>query len=143
MPIEIDILTDELKRDEGYEGTVYTCSAGKLTIGYGHNIEDVPLPKYIAEKLLQHDIMEAYQDCEQIDWFHSLSAVRQRVIINMVFNLGLNGVLKFKKMIQAIKDKDYERASVEMLDSKWHQQVGMRAKRLSYMMEYDSTYSTN
>ena len=134
MPIDIGLLAEELKRDEGFRECVYKCSAGKLTVGYGHNIEDNPMPELIAEKLLHHDIAGALADCERFDWFFELDGVRQRVIVNMVFNIGANGVSKFKKMIAAIEEKRYSLAASEMLDSRWANQVGRRALRLSDMM---------
>ena len=134
MAIDIGLLADELKIDEGFRECVYTCSAGKLTLGYGHNIEDNPLPEPIAEKLLHSDIAQALAKCERFDWFFELDGVRQRVIVNMVFNIGFNGVSKFKKMIAAIEAGLYGAASIEMMDSKWANQVGARALRLSQMM---------
>lgn len=134
MAIDIGLLADELKRDEGFRECVYKCSAGKLTIGYGHNIEDNPMPELIAEKLLHHDIAGALAACERFDWFFELDGVRQRVIVNMVFNLGYNGVSKFKKMIAAIEDREYVLAAFEMRNSRWYRQVGARAERLCKLM---------
>lgn len=132
--IDIEKLANDLKIDEGFRECVYTCSAGKLTVGYGHNIEDNPLPEVIAEKLLHHDIGQALAECERFPWFFELNDERKVVIINMVFNLGVSGVSKFKNMIAAIYDGDYELASAEMMDSKWATQVGRRAVRLANEM---------
>ena len=132
--IDIELLAEELKRDEGWRDKPYQCSAGKLTIGYGHNLEDQPIPKYIGEKLLHHDIGVALADCEQLDWFHPLNGVRKRVIINMMFNLGMTRLLGFKKMIAAIKVNNYQEAANQMQDSRWFNQVGNRAVRLVEMM---------
>ena len=132
--IDIPLLMNELKRDEGFRDCVYQCSAGKLTVGYGHNLEDSPIPEPVADSLLGYDIGAAMRDCERFDLYYTLDDVRKRVIINMVFNLGANGVSKFKKMIAAIEAKDYVTAASEMLDSKWASQVGERANRLSHLM---------
>lgn len=137
MSIDLKLLSDELKRDEGFRDTVYTCSAGKLTVGFGHNIQDNPIPEYIAEQLLGYDIAAAIRDCEQFDWFYGLSDVRKRVIVNMVFNIGASGVSRFRKMIAAIENEYYETAGAEMKDSKWYRQVGARAERLVSMMRND------
>ena len=134
MAIDIGLLVDELKRDEGFRELVYQCSAGKLTVGYGHNVEDNPIPESIAEALLGSDIAGALAECERFDWFHELSDTRKRVIVNMVFNIGVNGVSKFKKMIEAIESHHYLQASAEMMDSQWYRQVGARAKRLCQLM---------
>lgn len=127
-------MTEELKGDEGFSDRLYMCTAGKMTIGYGYNLEDNEFPKSIAEQLLTHNIMTCAEKLSNYNWFNNLDNVRQRVIINMTFNLGLNGMFKFKKMIAAIKDKNFELASKEMLDSRWALQVGGRANRLSDTM---------
>ena len=134
MSIDLAKLKEELKRDEGFRDTVYKCSAGKLTIAYGHNIEDNPIPEAFADQLLGYDIAGALAQCERFDWFFELDDVRKRVIINMVFNLGFNGVSKFNKMIDAIELGQHGVAAIEMLDSKWARQVGPRAARLADMM---------
>ena len=56
------------------------------------------------------------------------------ILTEMVFQLGKNGVRKFKKMLRAITIKDYQEASVQMIDSKWARQTPERAKRLAKMM---------
>jgi len=132
--IDLGKLTEELKRDEGFSGCIYECTAGKLTIGYGHNVEDNPIPERVGEMLLQDDIGVCMAQCERWPWFFELSDKRQRVIINMVFNIGFYGVCKFKNMIAAIERKDYETAATEMINSHWYHQVGDRSKRLVEMM---------
>jgi lysozyme len=134
MSIDIEKLADELKRDEGFRDTVYTCSAGKQTIGYGHNIEDNPIPERVCEVLLHHDIGNALRECERFPWFYVLDDVRKRVIVNMIFNIGARGVSNFRKMIAALEAGDYDEAATQMIDSKWYRQVGDRAERLVAMM---------
>lgn len=127
-------LSEELKRDEGFRGCVYECSAGKKTIGYGHNIEDVPIPERIAEQLLDYDMANCIAQCERWAWFHGLDGIRQRAIVNMVFNIGWSGVSRFSRMIAAIERGQYDVAADEMKDSLWYNQVGARAERLVKMM---------
>lgn len=134
MSIDIPKLKEELKRDEGFRDTIYTCSGGQLTLGYGHNVEDNPIPEAFADQLLGYDIAGALAECERFDWFFDLDDVRKRVIINMVFNLGFNGVSKFKNMIEAIKAEEFVVAAGEMSDSRWYRQVGERADRLCKLM---------
>ncbi len=134
--IDLRLLTNELKRDEGFSGRVYKCTAGKLTIGYGHNVEDNPIPEHIAGKLLEDDIVGCVAKCERWKWFHALSDTQQRAIVNMVFNIGFNGVCKFKRMIAAIENEDFDLAAKEMIDSRWYVQVGDRAKRIVSMMRF-------
>jgi lysozyme len=141
--IGMNTMMEELKRDEGFRGCAYLCTAGKITFGFGHNIQDNPIPENIAEDILLNDIIQCLDACEKFfPWFYQLSDVRQRVIINMIFNLGAEGVSKFKKMIAAIEKNDFELAAREMEDSKWYTQVGDRAKRLVHMMEFDDVAET-
>ena len=139
MGIDIGLLAEELKRDEGFEEQIYKCSAGKLSIGYGINLETEKLPERIAALWLDDKIGQVLAECERFSWFHALSDIRKRVILNMVYNLGFRGVSNFKKMIAAIEINDWYHAGNEMEDSKWAVQVGKRAARLVFMMKYDST----
>ena len=132
-----DELVAELKRDEGLRLTVYKCTAGKQTVGYGHNLENTPISTHAAEVILADDIERTIIRCNSFPWFGGLSPVRKRVIINMVFNIGFHGVSKFKNMIKAIIAEDWRTASVEMMDSRWYEQVGERAVRLCKMMDRD------
>jgi lysozyme len=135
MSINIERLTQQLKVDEGFRDKVYSCSAGKLTIGYGFNLEDNKLPEHIATQLLGYNIGESIADCERFAWFYTLSDVRKEVIINMCYNIGANGISGFKKMITAIEGGDFNEAAYQMMDSKWYHQVGDRAVRLVAMMK--------
>lgn len=127
-----------IKKHEGYRDKLYQCTSGKSTIGYGRNIEDNGISKDEANLMLSNDIRECEKTLKsQFDFFEDLSEVRQAVLVNMMFNLGWPRLSKFKKMITAIYSKDYERASAEMLDSRWARQVGNRAVELSDMMASD------
>ncbi len=128
-------LIEELKRDEGVKLFPYKCSANKLTIGVGRNIEERGITEDEANYLLKNDLTMCIEEVESIfTWYPYLTDSRKRVIINMVFNLGLSRFLNFKKFIDAMEQKDYETAGKEMLDSKWAKQVGDRAKRLKQMI---------
>ena len=135
--IDISRIANQLKVDEGFVPKVYTCSAGKLTVGYGWNLEDNDMPIGIANKLLDHGIAQALRRAEHFEWFAGLSSIRKEVIINMVYNLGYMGVSRFQRMIAAIERKDWPDVGFEMLDSKWHSDVGARAERLARMMVND------
>ena len=135
--IDIDRVVEQLKVDEGYRPRVYLCSANVQTVGYGHNLEDTDIPEHIAAALLDWKVAQVTSECTRFDWFDGLSAIRKEVIINMVFNLGFTGVSKFKNMIAAIYAGDWPDVGHEMLDSKWHSDVGERAERLARMMVND------
>ena len=131
------MLTDKaiklIQRHEGLRLAPYLDSVGVLTVGYGHNLEK-PITQKEAERLLEMDLQETLADCRTLHWFHHLDDVRQAVIINMVFNLGLPRFKTFVKTIEYIESGQYFMAATEMLTSKWAKQVKGRAIDLSYMM---------
>ena len=89
-----------------------------------------------AMYLLHNDVIKIIGQCDrEFDWYDDLDETRKIVVLNMVFNLGINGFKKFKKTIQYIDNENYEEAAIEMLDSAWHIQVGKRADELSEMMK--------
>jgi len=122
--------------DEGLKLKPYKDTEGVLTIGIGKNLEDVGISEDEAIYMLRNDIKRAVKEAREVFGaaFDELDAVRQNVIVNMMFNLGKPRFLTFRKFIKAVKEKDFKKASVEMLDSKWAKQVKDRAERLAYMM---------
>lgn len=106
---------------------------GTLTIGYGRNLEVNGLRLSEGDLLLDHDIDDAVRDVTSRYgvWFDDLDPPRQATLVEMCFNVGLDALAKFKRMIAAVARQDYEAASVEMLSSKWADQVGARARRLA------------
>jgi lysozyme len=72
---------------------------------------------------------------DALPWVATLDDARQNVLMNMAFNLGVAGLLEFTKTLNFVKRREYEKASVEMLDSDWAKQVGERAKRLAKVMK--------
>ena len=120
---------------EGLRLLPYKDTVGKLTIGYGHNLEDNPIPVEVADMLLDGDIKDAILDSQNFEWFEGLDAVRQAVIVSMVFNMGFKGFSGFKKTIGFMEKRSYLNAGAEMLDSKWARQVPTRAVALSKMMK--------
>ena len=142
--MNIERLKKTLIRHEGLKTKVYRCPKGKLTIGVGRNLEDKGISKAEAIFLLENDIAEIETELrKRIDFFDKLSDVRQEVLINMAFNLGINGLFKLKKMFKALKNSDYKKAAQEMLNSKWANQVGRRAKELAKAMEEDKINESN
>ena len=124
-------LIEELKRDEGVVLTIYKCSAGKNTIGVGRNVDDRGITEDESDYLLGNDIDLCVDELENnFTWYKNLSDARQRVLVNMCFNLGLTRLLGFKKFLAALEAEDWDRAAEEMLDSKWAVQVGPRSTRL-------------
>lgn len=132
--MDIDKLKKDLINDEGYKLKLYECTAGKLTIGVGRNIEDRGISTDEAELMLQNDIriVEAELD-KALPWWRKLDEVRQRALANMAFNLGLPTLLKFKDMLKHLQDGCWNDAANSALDSQWARQVGRRALRIALM----------
>jgi lysozyme len=128
-------LRDALVRDEGLRLKPYRCTAGKLTIGVGRNLDDVGINRDEAMVLLDNDIARVKADAAHaFAWFARLDPVRQDVVLNMIFNLGINRFSQFHQTIQCIEAFDYEGAADRMLQSLWAKQVGQRAIRLARQM---------
>jgi len=123
-----------LQLDEGYRRHPYHCTAGKVTCGYGRNLDDIGLDEEEAAWLLERDIARAVKQLRLEPYWLDLSERRQAVLINMVVNLGWPRFSGFKKFRAALQAKDYVRAAHEMTDSRWFTQVGQRAVRLRSMM---------
>ena len=125
------IVVRDLKRDEGFRSKPYKDTVGKLTIGYGRNLDDVGINKREAEELLRYDVFLANKELLKFPWYDDLTSCRKRALLNMMYNLGSTRFRKFKKMIKAFKTRNYEIAADEALDSKWAKQVGDRAERIA------------
>ena len=114
-------LIEQLKKHEGLVLKPYKCPVGKLTIGYGHNLEDNGLSQSVCEYILIEDIEEAKRNLYAIftrDFFNSLSDNQKIALVDMMFNLGISRFLTFKKFILAVKNKDFIKASAEIINSK-------------------------
>ena len=134
--MNLERLKTELTRDEGRKPKLYADSVGKLTIGVGHNLSDKPLIAKAIDVILEDDIGDAENDLDRaLPWWKTLDEVRQRVLANMCFNLGIESLCGFKNTLRAVQEGRYSDAARLMLESKWAAQVGVRAERLSKMME--------
>lgn len=121
-----------LLQHESYRQFPYTDTTGHLTIGIGRNLIDRGISSTEAFYLLDDDIVYFTNKLNHyFPFFVKLCENRQVALINMCFNLGIQGFLGFKGMILALEAQDYERAADEMLNSKWAEQVGERATQLA------------
>lgn len=129
--MSIDALVDALKGDEGFRSKPYADAVGKLTIGYGRNLDDNGISRSEAHDMCVHDAITALRDAADLvpNWL-LLDDVRQNVVANMAFNLGKTRLAKFVKFLAAVNARDYLKASAEMKDSIWYVQTGSRARRL-------------
>ena len=129
-------LIDQLIDHEGMELEVYEDSLGIATIGIGRNLVDRGITEDEARFLCNNDIDIVERELvAEFPIVAELDSIRQRVLIDMAFNVGVPRLTGFRKMWAAIHCGDYAEAAVEMMDSKWARQVGRRAERLSLMME--------
>ena len=132
--MNINLLKKDIIISEGFKLKPYKDTVGKITIGVGRNLEDVGLIEEEVLFLLENDIKRVQKELESIEGFSLLSEPRQRIIAEMIFNLGKRNLMKFKNMWKAIQLQDWNRAANEMLDSLWAKQVGKRATRLAARM---------
>ena len=128
---------------EGFVDSVYLDTEKKATIGYGHLVtkednfvEGVNYKEKDLRQLFYKDVEKAETGADQvIGHIKELHPEARNVIIEMVYQLGVTGVRKFVKMILALEDSDYKKASLEMLDSKWRKQTTARCESLANIMK--------
>jgi lysozyme len=122
-----------IRKNEGMRLLPYKDNLGHFTIGIGHNL-DRGLSSNVIMQIFQEDFSIALTAAKTFSWFDKLNDARKMAIVDMVFNLGRNGVAKFKKMIKAIEEDDYFTASKEIKNSKYAKQLPNRAKRNAWIM---------
>ena len=132
-------LKQQLIREEGAESCAYQDSLGYWTIGVGRLIDSRKgggLSNDEIEFLLENDIKRNYEAVlKALPWMEKLSDQRQAVLIEMAFQMGVSGLLQFKRTLGSIEDGQYGEAAVEMLESKWAKQTPKRAYRMALQME--------
>ena len=129
-------LIEDIKQSEGFKGEQYLDHLGKPTIGYGTLL---PLTEEEAELLLRFRLdkkIKQIQEAKPI--LFKLNENRQNAIYEMCYQLGVGGVLKFKKMWEAIEVHNYEQAYKEALDSRWALQTPNRANKLANIIKNGS-----
>lgn len=130
-----DDLRSMLVIHEGLRLKPYKCTAGKVTIGVGRNLDDKGITQAEAFALLENDIDEVCRELDQVwPWWRQMTDPRQQVLADMCFNLGLGRLKGFVNTIGFMKAGEYDKAADGMLASLWASQVGTRAQRLARMM---------
>ena len=133
-----------LQKHEGFSATPYRCPAGFLTCGIGHNLDANPLtPEQLSKikdpnnwtleeayMILDDDIEKCEKQLATLPFWKNIDIERRYAMLDLCFNLGFQGLLKFKKFLKAMEELDFERAAEELVDSKWYKQVGKRALRI-------------
>jgi lysozyme len=131
-------LVRQLKGDEGVVPHAYKCSKGFWTIGVGRLIDKRKGGALRPEEitfLLQNDIDHRIdQLTRRLPWFQDLDDARKGVLLNMAFQLGVEGLLKFERTLTLIRDGKYENAAHAMLQSLWATQTPERAQRMAEQM---------
>ena len=149
--MNIDELRQEIQNDEGRVNSVYLDHLNLATVGIGHLIKEsdpeygLPVGTVVDDErvneLFDQDIKVTLAECEQLYGnFNDLPEEVQKILANMMFNLGRPRLSKFRKLCKAVADRDWQECAVQMEDSRWHKQVTNRANRLiSRMKAVDST----
>lgn len=134
MP-DFNQIAEDLKSDEGWEPSAYQDHLGFWTIGYGFLIDDRKggqIPRRIAHLWLQYAIKDKWKDLiTREPWVEEQPEEVQRALANMIYQMGVDGVLKFRNMLSALKEGNRERAALEALDSTWAAQTPQRAQRVA------------
>ena len=142
--MNMDRLLESVKKHEGYPNKVYLDTLGKRTVGVGHLCvedfweDDKEYEESFLMEILEKDLQEAITNANALMDKHDCGDIddqAKEIIIEMVFQLGMTGVSKFKNMWKALAEKNYIGASYEMLDSRWSKQTPNRAKAMAKTMK--------
>lgn len=141
---------ERIKFHEGFRDKCYLCSRGVKTIGYGHSLEarefspeekkalgdwQKGITKNGALMLLRNDIDICLKDLRNLGFWYYLDDERQYALLDMCYQLGWLGLSKFKKMLEALRVKDYSEAARQCLDSAYGKQTPIRAKRIAWLIK--------
>lgn len=122
--------------NEGYRQFAYQCTAGKTTIGIGFNLDDVGLSEEESRVILNMRLRKIQMKLlEDFPWFIGLNDARQAALNDMAYQLGINGLYKFKKSLALLKFMDYQAAGIEFADSRWAKQTPRRAVKVCSMIQ--------
>lgn len=146
MSDAVETLEERIQRHEGFCAVPKLDVAPMYVIGFGHDITKIGCDNYPngityaqAEALLESDLAIVKQNCAQeFPWILGLDEIRQEVIWEMAFQLGVGGVAQFKDMIAAIRQQDWDAAAQAMLDSVWHKETPGRCEELAALMFTDN-----
>lgn len=128
-------LIEQIKRHEGLRLKVYRCPAGKLTIGYGRNLDDNGISQEEADYLLINDLRFVEDSlAKRLAFWDDMPKRVQQVLINMGFQLGINGLMAFRRTLALLDARNYKSAADEMLNSMWAKQTPGRAKELAQIV---------
>lgn len=147
--MNLDLVVADIKRDEGWREFAYDDGTGKpvvrgdtmrgyVSLGWGFCISadrGRPLPREIADRWLDQIIAETCVALDyRIPWWRTQPGEVQRALVSMAYQLGVSGLLNFRRMLAALERGDRYEAAVEALDSRWANQTRARAERIAAMI---------
>ena len=144
--IDIDQLREQLIIDEGQVNEIYKDHLGYPTFGIGHLVLEsdpeyglevgVAVSEERVKSVFEKDVQVVIEDCKKLHdgWDEYPQEVKQ-IVANMMFNMGLTRLSKFKKHNAALQCGDWKEAAIEGRDSRWYKQVTNRAERLMTRLE--------
>lgn len=115
---------------DDHDGKPVRAPVGKLTIGFGFNIQDVGIPKDVARAWLRSELVSRYDQLKEFWWFSRANDPRQLAFLDMHYNLGHAKLLTFKKMLAAAEGSMWDRCAEEAQNSAWFNQVGRRGRNI-------------
>lgn len=148
--LDFDVIVKRLEFHEGFRSAPYLCPSKKITIGIGHNTEarewtpeekkaigdwKKGITKNAAYMILRNDINLCLADLKKLGFWYYLDNERQYALLDMCFQLGFQGLSKFKKMLEAIRVKDYAEAEKQCLTSEYAKQTPKRAQRIARLLK--------
>tara|TARA_B100000424_G_C22785384_1_gene422059 strand:+ start:366 stop:764 length:399 start_codon:yes stop_codon:yes gene_type:complete len=129
-------LIESIKESEGFRSKPYRCTENVLTIGYGFAIKDLELDEDICHQILVKKLDDLIDNAnDKFPFLLEIPDEKADIVYEMIYQMGLNGVSKFKLMLKALEKQDFEKASAEMLDSLWAKQTPNRALKMSNKMK--------
>lgn len=133
MSDPVTLAIPRLMTEESFRSLPYTDQTGHLTVGYGFNVS-AGVSKKLAGQILQWILVERYATLKTYDWWHDDEPVRGSVILDLAFNLGIQGLLHFVVMLAAYAKKDWKGASQALMDSKAERQLPQRYTQLAKIL---------
>lgn len=128
-------ILDLIAKDEGFRSRLYKDTKGFNTIGYGFNLDTSDIPEEVANNWLHINLIDIERNLSShLSFLSTLDTPRQYVLLNMAYQMGVSGLLKFKDMLVALENRDYYLAANAMKDSQWYREFTTRANRLVNIM---------
>lgn len=133
--MNFDLLRQQLEIEEGVRLKPYVDTVGKVTIGIGHNLTDNGISQAVCDAIFKEDALGVVNDLNNnLPWWQTLDDVRQRVLADLCFNMGISTLLTFNDFLGYMKAGNWLAAALDLQHTKWASQVGQRALKLSHML---------